>query len=397
MQNAVETSTQWERETLVIPERRNTDCLKWDALEKRFGDPDLIAMWVADMDFMAPRAVLDAMKTRIDHGIFGYHHAPESYFDAFIDWERNRHGYAVEREWIRFAPGVVPAVYRWVDILTQPGDACIILTPVYYPFRHAIEDTGRRLVNFDLANVNGRYTVDMDGFEAAIRANDVKLFILCSPHNPVGRVWERQELKDMLDICRRNHVFVISDEIHQDIIPGARGQIPSATVGEYDDMMVTLTSASKTFNLASLENSFVVVPDADLRMKYDQWRKYHSAGSGNLLGYVAVEAAYRQGAPWLESVLEQIRRNDARLREVLAAAHPEAVVSPLEGTYLAWVDFRKVVPAERLKHFVQDSARIAVDFGDWFGEAGRGFARFNLATGSERMEQALENLAKARV
>jgi len=376
-------------------DRRNTNCLKWDELGKRFGDPDLIAMWVADMDFKAPRPVLDAMHARVEHGAFGYLMPSPEWKNAFIHWEMTRYGYRVEPEWIRYTPGVVPAVYWLVNALTEPGDACIILTPVYYPFHHAIRDTGRSLICCDLVNERGSYHMDFEKFEQDIILNRVKLFILCSPHNPVGRVWSREELERLRAICDLHGVTILSDEIHQDIVTGERRHTPTGLVAGDARNLITLTSASKTFNLASLENSLLVIQDAEIREKYDAFvRKYHPGG-GNALGFVAVEAAYRHGEQWLEELLAEIRGNEVLIRESFAISLPEAVISPLEGTYLLWIDLRALLPETAPTDFMVKSCGVAVDYGSWFGESGKGFIRLNLATPRHRVEEVTERILAA--
>ena len=261
------------KETFIrenCPDRRGTNCSKWDILSSKYGDPDLISMWVADMDFKAPEEVTRALRKKTDFGIYGYSLTPDGYYRSFIRWEKERHGWDVNRDWIRFAPGVVTGIFWCIHMLTNPGDAVIIHMPVYYPFHHAVEDTGRRLIYSELVNTKGVYTIDFQDFEKKIVDNKVKVFILCSPHNPVGRVWTEEELETMLAICKAHHVTVISDEIHHDLIIGSRPHIPTATVknGGYSDLIITLTSASKTFNLAGMKNSFVIIPGETLEMNF---------------------------------------------------------------------------------------------------------------------------------
>ena len=376
-------------------ERRHTDCLKWDALSQRFGDPDLIAMWVADMDIAAPRAVLDAMHARIEHGAFGYQKPAKGWKDAFVRWEAERHGWQVDPSWIRYVPGVVPAIYWLIHAFTAPGDACLIQTPVYYPFSHAVRDTGRILVESDLVHADGVYGIDFEQFERDIAAHEVKLFILCSPHNPVGRVWTRQEIETVWAICQRHGVIVVSDEIHHDIVTGGRKHVPTGLVAGTSPHFVMLTSASKTFNLASLENALLVMPDTGLQKRYDAFARSFHPADGNLLGYVAVEAAYRHGGAWLEALLAEIRANEMHLRTLFGQALPEVVISPLEGTYLLWMDFRALVPAGELDAFMKQACGIAVDDGSWFGKSGEGFVRLNLATPRWRVEDVGRRIVDA--
>ncbi len=383
-------------EHVVYKERTGTNCEKWDALEDMFGASDLIPMWVADMDFQAPECVRKSLQEYVEYGVFGYYHIPATYTEAFIRWEKENHGYEVKPEWIKFAPGVVPAFNWWVRIFTDPGDAVIIQQPVYYPFSHAIKNNSRKLVISHLLNENGIYTVDYKDFEEKIVEHDVKLFILCSPHNPVGRVWTPEELKRMLDICRRHGVKVISDEIHHDIIIGDRPHTPAATLGDYDDMLVTLISSTKTFNLAGCQNSFVIVPDEKLRKQYDQFTSEIRIHSGNAFGYIAAESAFTGGRPWLDEVIAIIRDNFTYLSNTLTAEFPGIEVSPLEATYLCWVNLGAYVPADQIKEVVQDKAGIAVDYGNWFGGSRYDqFIRFNLATSEEQVKKAVSQLLEA--
>ena len=382
------------------PDRHNTSCSKWDILESKYGDPDLVSMWVADMDFRAPREVTEALREKVDFGIYGYSMTRDSYYDAFIRWEEQCHGWKVEKDWIRFTPGVVTGIFWCMHMLTRPGDAAIINMPVYYPFHHAIEDIDRKLVYSELVNNGGVYSIDFGDFEQKIVDHQVKVYILCSPHNPVGRVWTEEELEQLLEICARHNVTVISDEIHHDLIIGSRPHIPSATVcgGKYADSIITLTAASKTFNLAGMKNSFVVIPGEKLRAQFDRLVLNLHEDTGNMLGYYAVEAAYNHGREWLDTVISIIRGNYEYAAERLARELPEAVLSPLEGTYLAWLDLSAYLGKsgeEGMKDFVQNKARLAVDYGDWFGAGGRGFIRLNLATTPEWVEKAIDGLAEA--
>lgn len=378
----------------MIPRRRTgTGSLKWDALKKRFGSDDLLPLWVADMDFAAPACVEKALAEMVEFGVYGYYTPEPSFWQAFIDWEQNRHGYRVQREWLRFSPGVVPAIYWLIGALTQPGDACAILSPCYYPFMNAVKDQGRKLICTDLIGQDGVYSIDFAGFEQNIIRNGVKLFILCSPHNPVGRVWKKDELEKLLDICRRHGVQVISDEIHHDLImPGFR-HLPTATVAREEDKMITLTAPSKTFNLAGCQTAFAIIPDAELRARFDAYTRSICIPDASAFGCTAAEAVYREGTPWLEEVLSIIHTNYLTIKERLAQKLPEAVVSPLEGTYLLWVDLGAYIPEDEMVQVVQERCRLAVDFGNWFLEAGGDtHIRINLATTEENIKEALTRL-----
>ncbi len=370
-------------------ERKNTNSVKWDGLSGNFGEEDLLAMWVADMDFQIPDAVIEAVTDYVQTGVFGYGMTPEGYYQAFIEWEKKYHGYEVQKDWIRFSPGVVTAFNWIIQFMTKPEDKVIITTPVYYPFIDAVQNNGRTLVTSDLIESNGVYTIDFADFEQKIIDNNVSLFILCSPHNPVGRVWKKEELKRLLDICKKHGVFVISDEIHHDLTYVEK-HTPSATLGDYDDMLITLTAPSKTFNLAGCQNSVIIIPDESLREKWDaHLRTFHILG-GNPFGYIAAEAAYTKGRAWLEEVKEIIYGNYLYAKETFAEKAPGVIVSPLEGTYLLWIDLKNYVKPEDIPDFMQKKCGLAFDYGEWFG--GERFAthvRMNLATSRENVEKAV--------
>lgn len=374
-------------------ERKNTNCAKWDGLVNTFGEDGLLAMWVADMDFQVPQPVIDALSEYVQTGVFGYPITPDSYLQAFIDWEQKYHDYEVQKEWIRFSPGVVSAFNWIIQFMTKPGDAVIVTTPVYYPFLNAVKNNNRKLIASDLAEENGAYTIDFADFEKKIIDEKVSLFILCSPHNPVGRVWKREELETLLNICRKHNVFVISDEIHHDLTYGEHNHIPSATIGNYDDMLITLTAPSKTFNLAACQNSVIIIPDETLRDKWDTYVNQIRVTEGNSFGYVAAEAAYKEGRPWFEEVKEVIYGNYLYIKETLERALPEITVTPLEGTYLAWIDLKNYVNENDVVDFMQKKCKLAFDYGDWFGgDKYKTYVRMNLATSRENVEKAVESI-----
>lgn len=371
-------------------DRRNTNSNKWDGQTGMFGEEGLLPLWVADMDFQVPSCVTDALSAYVSQGVFGYYQIPDSYYQAFIDWEKKYHSYEVQREWLRFSPGVVSA-FNWItQFMTKPEDAVIVLTPVYYPFLHAVENNHRRLITSDLINTSGVYTIDFEDFERKIIANHVTLFILCSPHNPAGRVWTKDELQRLFAICRKHHVFVISDEIHQDLTFAGHTHIPSFCAGDYDDMMITVTAPSKTFNLAACQNSVIIIPDETLRARWDEHVLGLRVLNGNAFGYVAAQAAYQGGRKWFEEVKEIIYGNYLFVKDTFAEALPEVVISPLEGTYLCWIDMKAYVQPESMKDFMQKKCRLALDYGDWFGgERFASFVRMNLATSRENVETAV--------
>lgn len=377
-------------------ERKNTASLKWDALQARFGDADLLPFWVADMEFKTPEAVRQALIERVEHGVFGYSFTPDSYFEAFIDWQKRRHGVSVERDWVRFSPGVVSAIYWMVQALTQENDAVLIQTPVYYPFHNAVKDTGRKLILSPLLHENNTYKMDLVDFEQKVRDEKVKLFILCNPANPAGRVWSEDELADVLEICQKYNVLVISDEIHQDMILPGHTFTSALTVkqGKYLERLIVCSAASKTFNLASLLNSNIIIPDENLRAEYDRKIKPYNQVELSVLGQIACEAGYRGGEEWLDSLLSVIDANYQYLKTTLAKQVPEIGVTELEGTYLLFLDLSKLVPAGQIKEFIQDKCRLAVDFGAWFGKESAACVRLNLATTPANIRLAVDNIIR---
>lgn len=376
-------------------DRKNTNCLKWDALDVRFGDPDLTAMWVADMEFKTPECVVEALTERVAHGVYGYAIIPDSYYEAVINWHQKRHKYTLKREWFRHCYGVVPTLYWLVNAFTEVDDSILILTPVYYPFHNAIKDNRRKLVRSELVrSENGEYSMDFADIEKQIIDNKVKMFILCNPHNPAGKVWTEEELAQILSICQKHEVLVIADEIHQDIIPGQKEFIAAARVndGAFLDNMIIVNAASKTFNLACLLNSNMFIPNAELRAKYDAYAKCVNQIEPNILGLVATEAGYRGGEEWLDNLLDVIRDNYNYFVAELTKHCPEVVISPLEGTYLLWVDLRAYIGSENVKEFMQDKCRVAIDYGEWFSDKCHGFVRFNLATDPQIVKDVVQRL-----
>ena len=377
-----------------LVERKGTYSLKWDALDKRFGNADLISMWVADMEIKAPKEVIEALKERCEHGVFGYSYVSDEYYNSVINWLKEKHNYEIKKEWLRFTNGVVTAIYCFVNIFTKVDDAILILTPVYYPFHNAVKDNNRKLITCDLKNTDGYFTIDYDEVEKKIVENNVKLFIQCSPHNPAGRVWKEEELAKILGICKKHNVLVISDEIHQDIIMKGYKHIPSAIVanGKYADNLITVSAASKTFNLAGLIHSNIIISNAELRKKYDDEIKKINQTEISILGMLATQVAYEKGSEWLENVKEIIEDNFNYLKTELNKHIPEITITNLEGTYLVFLDLRRIIPIDKVKEFIQDKCNLAIDFGEWFGASFKGFIRINLATDPEIVKKAVENI-----
>lgn len=380
---------------VAYKDRLGTDCNKWDGCEEKFGDKNLLPLWVADMDFEAPSCVKEALRKYVDFGVFGYYRVPDSYYEAFINWEKTYHDYEVKKEWIRFAPGVVPAFNWLIHILTEEGDGVLITPPVYYPFKDAIVNNNRMVIESPLVRMEDHYGLDYEDFEQKIKEQNVKLFIFCTPHNPVGRVWKRDEIVKVLDICKKYGVYVIADEIHQDIIMKGYQKVTAATTGDYDEIMVTLTAATKTFNLAGCQNSIVVIPDETLRKRYDDYLTKLRITGGNAFGYIAVQSAYEGGRAWLDEVLNIIEENYQLMKSILEEKLPKVWIPKLEGTYLMWINLGAYVSADEIESVIQKACGLAVDYGSWFGgEAYGTFIRVNLATEKENIRLAAEKIAE---
>lgn len=380
---------------VIYKDRLGTDCNKWDGCEEKFGDEHLLPLWVADMDFEAPSCVKQALKEYVDFGVFGYYQIPNRYYEAFINWEKTYHDYDVKKEWIRFAPGVVPAFNWLIHILTNEQDGVLITPPVYYPFKDAVVNNNRTLVESPLMRLEDHYELDYEDFERKIKEQNVKLFIFCTPHNPVGRVWKRDEIVKVLDICKKYGVYVIADEIHQDIIMDGYQKVTAAATGNYDEIMVTLTAATKTFNLAGCQNSIVVIPNESLRKRYDDYLTRLRITGGNAFGYIAVQSAYEGGRKWLDEVLNIIEENYHLMKSILEEKLPKVWIPKLEGTYLMWIDLGAYVSADEIESVIQKDCGLAVDYGSWFGgEAYGTFIRVNLATREENIRLAAEKIVE---
>lgn len=380
---------------VIYKDRLGTDCNKWDGCEEKFGDENLLPLWVADMDFEAPSCVKQALKKYVDFGVFGYYQIPNRYYEAFINWEKTYHDYDVKKEWIRFAPGVVPAFNWLIHILTNERDGVLITPPVYYPFKDAVVNNNRTLVESPLMRLEDHYEFDYEDFERKIKEQNVKLFIFCTPHNPVGRVWKRDEIVKVLDICKKYGVYVIADEIHQDIIMDGYQKVTAAATGNYDEIMVTLTAATKTFNLAGCQNSIVVIPNESLRKRYDDYLTRLRITGGNAFGYIAVQSAYEGGRKWLDEVLNIIEENYHLMKSILEEKLPKVWIPKLEGTYLMWIDLGAYVSADEIESVIQKDCGLAVDYGSWFGgEAYGTFIRVNLATREENIRLAAEKIVE---
>ncbi len=379
-------------------ERRGTGCLKWDAWEARGHTADELPLWVADMDFRVMPEALEALQERVAHGVFGYTMPTDAYHDAVEGWFERHHGWRPEREWTVHAPGVVFALATAIRAYTQPGDFVLIQQPVYYPFKLMVEKNGRRVANNPLVRgVDGRYEMDFDAFERTVAETGATLFILCSPHNPVGREWTAAELRRIGEICLAHGVTVVSDEIHADFARPGFTHVPFATLGEeFAQNVVLCTSPSKTFNLAGLQICNVFIPNAGLRAAFQRELGRTGYDEPNCLGACAAQACYEHGDEWFAQLKAKLEENYA-LVEAMAGRTPGLALTPLESTYLPWIDCSGLGLAsdDALASFITRDAKLWLDMGTMFGPEGSGFIRLNLASPTAMVQEACDRLESA--
>lgn len=380
-----------------IIDRTHTDCVKIEKLKPVFGREDLLPLWVADMDFLSPPAITEALKKRVEHGLFGYTIPSEEYYASIINWLHKRHNWHVEKEHITFVPGVVKGFAFAIDAFTQPGDNIIIQPPVYHPFRMVSESLGRKIVNNPLILENGQYKIDFNGLKKIIAENDCKMLIFCSPHNPGGRVWSTERLTELAEICYDNNILVISDEIHSDMALAGFKHVPFASVSDKArDNSITLMAPSKTFNIAGIVSSFSAIPNDTIRQKYVAYLEPRELNQGTVFAFTATRAAYEQGEEWLHEMLHYVQANVDFVDNFLKENIPQIKAIRPEASFLVWLDCRELnlSQAELVKLFV-DEAGLALNDGSIFGTEGRGFMRLNVGTSRLIIEKALNNLKKA--
>lgn len=376
-------------------DRRNTSCEKWDDLVALFGRDDLIPLWVADMDFPTATPITEALKKRIEHNVFGYTFPSDEYYEAVIGWINRRHNWKVRREWITYTPGVVPGLSYCVRAFTEPGDKVIIQTPVYPPFYSVIKDNGREIVKNPLKLEDGKYHMDYDDLEKKIDSK-TKMLILCSPHNPVGRVWKEEELKRLADICMRNNILIVSDEIHFDIVYNGNKHVVFGSISdEIRDNCVVLTAPSKTFNIAGLQVSNVIISNDELRKKFRYELQKDHISSPNIFGGEALIAAYNESEEWLEELLKYLEGNRDFFLSYINERIPKLKAIKPEGTYLIWVDCNGLnMDPDEIRDFFINKCRLALNDGRTFGEEGKGFMRFNIGCPRSLLKEALERIEK---
>lgn len=378
--------------------RMGTRSIKWDpAFLEKISGKDTLPLWVADMDFVSPESVVKALHERVEHRVFGYPFADEAYYEALIGWQAKRHGWPIKQEWVSISPGIVPALSFIVRALTEPGDGIIIQEPVYAPFRQTIEGHGRVLLNNRLVHENGYYRMDYEDLEKKASEPNVKLLILCSPHNPVGRVWTEEELRKLGDICLKHGVIIVSDEIHNDLVlPGHRHTSFAVLGEEYANSSIVCTAPSKTFNIAGLQNSNIIIPNPEIKKKFDQEMNLFHVGGSNILGLTAAAAAYTtEGEEWLEQLLVYLDGNADFIKQYLEANLPAVKFRKPEGTYLAWLDFSELIPnSKQLERTIKKEAKVLLNPGYGFGEGGDGFMRLNFGCARPVLEEGLERIAR---
>ncbi len=379
-----------------IVQREGTNCIKYDARSWAFNTNDVLPLWVADMDFKTPDFIVQAIKKRADHEIYGYTFNPETYFQAICGWMKRRHNWDIQKEWISFSPGVVAGLSMAIETFSKPGDEIIVQPPVYFPFFDCVKGTKRKLVENPLKIENNRYTFDFKDLKSKISKN-TKLLLLCNPQNPGGMVWKKDELEQLSSICLGNNIMVISDEIHSDLIFKGYKHIPYATISkEAANKSVVFMAPSKTFNVAGLSSSIAVIPNKTNFVRYERTLGVGHLGMGNIFGTVAMEAAYSNGDEWLEQMLNYLWENYLLVKAYFSEHLPQVKVMPLEATYLVWLDFSAYdMKDKELSEFIVNEAKVGLNNGARFGTGGDGWMRINIGCPRSILKEALKRLTKA--
>ena len=376
--------------------REGTNSIKYDLRREIFGEGNVIPMWVADMDFNTPDFLIKALRERLNHPIYGYSFRPKEYFSSISDWMKTRHDWTVAEEWICFSPGIVPALNFCTLAFTEPGDSIIVQPPVYFPFFSAAEAHDRKLIYNRLKEENGTWVMDYDSLIAEIDER-TKLLILCNPHNPVGRAWRREELLKLADICINRNILILSDEIHCDLVLPGFNHSPVATLSDkIAENTITCIAPSKTFNLAGLSTSSVIISNPSLRKAFNRVAENLHVTNGNIFGTVASISAYSEGHKWLEALLEYIDNNVDFVINYCTKMIPEIIPVQPEATYMIWLDCRKLgLTGKELQEFFIKKAGVGMNEGSTFGPGGEGFMRMNLATSHQTIRKAMEQIEKA--
>jgi cystathionine beta-lyase len=379
----------------IVP-REGTNCIKYDGRERMFGTAGVLPLWVADMDFKTPPFIVDAVKKRAEHEIYGYTFRGESYFNSIISWMKRRHNWDIQKEWISFSPGVVAGLTFGIEAFSKPGDEVVVQPPVYFPFFDCVKGTKRTMIENPLKIEKGRYTFDFDDLRSKITEN-TKLLLLSNPQNPGGMVWTREELEQLIAICLDNKIMIISDEIHSDLIFKGNKHIPLATLSpEIAKNCMISMAPSKTFNVAGLSSSLVIIPDKVKMARFERAIGVGHLGMGNIFGTVALEAAYTHGEEWLDELLDYLWENYLILEKFFATHLPKVKVMKPEATYLIWLDFSAygMKDADLMK-FTVEKARVGLNNGGKFGTGGDGWLRINIGCPRSILEEALLRMAEA--
>jgi cystathionine beta-lyase len=379
-----------------VVQRKNTNCLKWDCTKDIFGTEDILPLWVADMDFEIPKEIVESIKKRADHAVLGYSRPSEAYFSSIIKWLEKRHNFKIHKDYIVPAAGVVPSIVFSLLAFTKQKNKVLVQSPVYYPFFSTIKNNERELVNCPLKLENNTYIMDFENIEKQFKAG-VKATIFCNPHNPVGRVWTKEELLKFASLCLKYNVLIISDEIHSDLVFKPNKHIPIASLSdEIAQNTITLMAPSKTFNIAALSCSFVIIPNKDYLIKYKKVVSDLFVDSNNPLNLAASEAAYTYGEPWLDALIEYLEDNINFLIEFLEEKIPAIKIRKPQGTYLLWLDCKALgMENDTLEKFFVEKAGVGLSNGSVFGEGSEGFFRINVACPRLILKEALEKIGNA--
>ncbi|WP_286229529.1 MalY/PatB family protein [Neobacillus mesonae] len=377
-------------------DRLNTASVKWEATKEIFGETDLWPMWVADMDFKPPQAVIEAIKKRADHGVFGYTFIPESTKQAIAAWVSKRHSWTIDGSWLLYCSGVVQAISTAIQAFTEEGDRVLLQSPVYTPFFEMIKQNNRTVVNSPLILEGNQYRIDFAAFDEELKKG-CKLFLLCSPHNPGGRVWTKDELLQMGELCLKYNCLILSDEIHSDLVYKEYKHTPIASITEaLSENVITCIAPSKTFNLAGLQASVAIIKNNTLRKQFDDTLKRQGFFTLNTFGIIAMEAAYLEGEAWLEKLMAYLQDNKQYVLNFLQENLPEITCIDSEGTYLLWLDCRKLgLSDQELRASLLQKGRLALEPGTKYGLGGEGFVRMNIACPKEHVIEGLNRLKMA--
>ncbi|MBP1950086.1 MalY/PatB family protein [Virgibacillus litoralis] len=379
-----------------VHDRKNTRSVKWDMLKPVFQTEDVLPMWVADMDFQAPQAVNDALKDRADHGIYGYTIIDDDVKDSIINWVTKRHDWKINSEWLSFSPGVVTSLHMAIQAFTEPNDKVLIQSPVYTPFYSVIETHNREVVKNPLQQKDNYYHIDFNDFENKLKQG-VKAFVLCSPHNPVGRVWTKEELQEMARLCLKYDALILSDEIHGDLVYPNEKHIPIASLSDdIADQTITCMSPSKTFNLAGLQASYVITTDKEKRDTLNKQLNSQGHHMLNTMGNTAMEAAYLHGEEWLDELRTVLKEHQEYVTKKFEENTDVLKVIRSEGTYLLWIDCSAMeMDSEQLKKFMIENAKVGLNTGTDYGEEGKTFMRMNIACPRETLEEGVKRIIDA--